>query len=152
MSIRIATSDEEIAACFPVMVQLRPRLKREEFVTRIRRQMESGYRLALHHVADRPVAIAGFRVSENLSAGTFLFVDDLVTDATSRSKGYGAELLAWLRAQARAEGCHVLQLDTGVQRKGAQRFYDRQGRRVWPSLRDRAVANDIADDRSSRNS
>jgi GNAT superfamily N-acetyltransferase len=130
MSIRIATSDEDIAACFLVMVQLRPHLKPQEFVTRIRRQMESGYRLTLYDVADRPVAIAGFRVSEKLSAGKFLFVDDLVTDETSRSKGYGAESLAWLRAQARAEGCQVLQLDTGVQRKGAQRFYDREGMRV----------------------
>ena len=130
MSILVATSDEEIAACFPVMKQLRPHLTPEEFVLRVRKQMSAGYKLVYFLSDRRLVAVAGYRVANKLSAGKFLFVDDLVTDETARSKGYGARLLTWLRGQARAEKCSCLQLDTGIQRKDAQRFYEREGMRL----------------------
>ena len=130
MNITVATSDEEIAACFPVMKQLRPHLEPEEFVPRVRKQMLAGYKLVYVLSDDQPVAVAGYRVSNKLSAGKFLFVDDLVTDESARSKGYGARLLTWLREQARSEACSRLQLDTGIQRKDAQRFYEREGMRL----------------------
>jgi GNAT superfamily N-acetyltransferase len=130
MVIRIAESDEEVAACFPVMRQLRPHLEADEFVSMIRKRMPADYKLAYVEVDGRPVAIAGYRITEKLSTGRFLHVDDLVTDEASRSKGYGARLLEWLRDQARAAACRSLQLDTGVQRKDAQRFYEREGMRL----------------------
>jgi GNAT superfamily N-acetyltransferase len=134
MTIRIATSDEEIAGCFPVMRQLRPHLIEATFVARIRELMAAGYKLAYLIADGRPVAVAGYRIEDKLSTGTFLFVDDLVTDESARSQGHGASMLAWLREQARAAGCHALQLDTGVQRKDAQRFYQREGMR-WSGYR-----------------
>jgi GNAT superfamily N-acetyltransferase len=75
------------------------------------------------------VAVAGYRVTYKLSAGRFLHIDDLVTDGSVRSQGHGAQLLAWLRTLARTEGCQSVQLDTGVQRTDAQRFYEREGMR-----------------------
>ena len=73
------------------------------------------------------VAVAGFRVGENLAWGHFLYVDDLVTHPAHRSKGYGAKLLSWLKEYAAKEGCLQLHLDTGVHRIKAQRFYEREG-------------------------
>jgi GNAT superfamily N-acetyltransferase len=85
--------------------------------------MESGYRLAYVEDASRVAAVAGFRILECLAWGKFLYVDDLVTDEGSRSKGHGRELLRWLAAHAREKGCAELHLDSGVQRFGAHRFY-----------------------------
>jgi GNAT superfamily N-acetyltransferase len=130
MTVRVATSDSEIAGCFPVVVQLRPHLKRQEFVGCVRRMQRAGYRLAYLEANGLPVAVAGYRISYKLSAGPFLYVDDLVTDEPERSKGYGSHLLRWLVEQARAAGCSKVLLDTGVQRTDAQRFYDREGLRV----------------------
>lgn len=127
---QIAETDEDIARCFTAMHQLRPHLVRDEFVSRIRRQQEDGFRLAYLAIDGHIVAVAGYRISEKLSSGRFLFVDDLVTDEMHRSQGYGARLLDWLRKQAIAAGCGRLQLDTAVNRKDAQRFYDREGMRV----------------------
>lgn len=59
--------------------------------------------------------------------GRFLYVDDLVTLAEHRSKGYGATLLSWLRQQAAKEGCAQMHLDSGTQRQQAHRFYEREG-------------------------
>jgi GNAT superfamily N-acetyltransferase len=121
--VSLARNDREIQSCFDVMVALRPHLKREEFVSRVRRQQqESGYALA-YVTAGEVKAVAGFRISECLAWGKFLYVDDLVTGTSDRSQGYGGILFDWLVAYARAAGCDEFHLDSGVQRFDAHRFY-----------------------------
>lgn len=126
MHVVIAETDAEIRRAFPVMGQLRPHLEEEEFLTRVRRQREAGYQLALLDVQGAIRSVAGFRVQEMLVWGRHLYVDDLVTDQDYRSQGYGDELFDWLLATARREGCGHLVLDSGVQRFGAHRFYFRR--------------------------
>ncbi len=126
-AVREATTDAEIEACFPVLHDLRPHVAREGFVERIRRQQAAGYRIAFVAEGERVVAAAGWRLSENLADGRNLYVDDLVTDPTCRSHGHGALLVEWLVERARESGCAVLQLDSGVQRFAAHRFYLRHG-------------------------
>lgn len=129
--IQEAIDDAAVGACWEVMRQLRPHVGREEFVERVGRQRADGYRLvACVAQGDPPgavVAVAGFRLMENLAWGRFLYVDDLVTDEGVRSKGHGRELFAWLVAEAQRLGCEQLHLDSGVQRFGAHRFYLRSG-------------------------
>ena len=60
MNISIAVTDGEIAACYPVMRELRPHIGEAEFVERIRKSEKSGYKLAYLSVGDEPVAVAGF--------------------------------------------------------------------------------------------
>lgn len=81
MDIRLAKSDEEIARCFPVMHELRPYVAEHDFVSRVRRQEASGYRLAYVLEGGEAVAVAGYRIGENLAWGRFLYVDDLVTSS-----------------------------------------------------------------------
>lgn len=121
--IALAVEDEEIRSCYPVMAVLRPHVSAEEFVPRVRRQMEvAGYKLA--YLADGEVkAVAGFRVSECLAWGKFVYVDDLVSGEGERSKGYGGQLFDWLVEFARGEGCDQFHLDSGVHRFAAHRFY-----------------------------
>lgn len=127
MNIRIAATDDEIAACFPVMQALRPHLEAGEFVSRVRRQEKDAYRLAFVSDEQEVVAVAGFRLAENLAWGRFLYVDDLVTAPAQRSRGHGRALLAWLRRHALEQGCGQLHLDSGLQREDAHRFYAREG-------------------------
>ena len=122
-SVRLAQSDEDIAGCFPVMSQLRQHLQRDQFVPRVRLQEQTGYRLTLLEDGGTVKAAAGFRVIENLFSDRMLYVDDLVTDERERSKGYGKQMLDWLIERARKEGCHSFELDSGVQRFDAHRFY-----------------------------
>ena len=125
--IRLATTDAELRAAFPVMRQLRPHLDEPTFVAQARRQIDAhGWRLALLEHEGHVVACAGFRVSEWMAWGKALYVDDLVTDVHARSAGHGKHLFEWLVATARAEGCAQLHLDSGVQRFGAHRFYMRK--------------------------
>jgi len=121
--VQIANSDDAIVACFRVMYQLRPHLVESEFVGRVRKQQDAGYRLVYIEDEGRVVAIAGFRIGDTLAWGRHLYVDDLVTDETVRSRGYGQRLFDWLLALARDEGCGEFHLDSAVHRFGAHRFY-----------------------------
>jgi GNAT superfamily N-acetyltransferase len=121
--IALAREDDEIESCYPVMAELRPHVHPDEFLLRVKRQIEiAGYKLA--YVMDEEVkAVAGFRISECLAWGKFLYVDDLVSKSGERSKGYGGALLDWLIEYAKEERCEQFHLDSGVQRFAAHRFY-----------------------------
>lgn len=122
--IRLATTDAEIAATFGVMAQLRTHLKEAEYVALVRRQAgESGYRLACLHDGGRVCAVAGFRITHSLAWGRHVYIDDLISDESRRSLGYGEALLDWVAAFGREQECAELHLDSGVQRHGAHRFY-----------------------------
>ncbi len=134
MLIQLAESDAQILGCFSTLVQLRPHLESGDFVDRVRRQMQTGYCLAFIageketslSETSRAIAVAGFRVSECLASGKFLYVDDLVVDEQGRSQGYGQQLLHWLIDYAKQQGCAEFHLDSGVQRFDAHRFYFQQ--------------------------
>jgi GNAT superfamily N-acetyltransferase len=67
---------------------------------------------------------------EMLATGRTMYVDDLVTDETRRSRGYGKALLDWLQARAREAGCATFSLDSGTHRQEAHAFYFRERMRV----------------------
>lgn len=125
MNIFIARTDEEILRCYPVMALLRPHLTPDTFLAAVRTQQPEGYMLA-GGVDGQVVVVAGYRVQHMLSRGKFMYVDDLVTDGARRSHGYGEQMFGWLKNIARSEGCSLLDLDSGVQRMAAHRFYFRQ--------------------------
>jgi GNAT superfamily N-acetyltransferase len=126
-NISIAISIPEIIECFPVITELRPHLELTEFLTQVQRQQQQfNYQLVYFQVDETVQAVAGFRISESLAWGKFLYIDDLVSKSGDRSKGYGGELFDWLIDYARTENCQQLTLDSGVQRFAAHRFYLRQ--------------------------
>lgn len=121
-------NEADIPLCYPLIRQLRPHIpSAEAFAKRWRRQREAGYRILALWSNGHPQALAGFRVTENLIHGRFLYVDDLITDADARAHGYGACLMDRLKAEAVAQGCDKLVLDTGLDNVLAHRFYYRQG-------------------------
>ncbi len=122
--ILIAESDREISDCFPVIKELRSHLEITDFVIQVQRQQQQfDYKLAYLQTEEMVVSVAGFRISESLAWGKFLYVDDLVSQAVNRSQGYGTILFNWLVDYACDRNCQHLHLDSGVQRFAAHRFY-----------------------------
>lgn len=125
--IREMTTDEEILATYATMSELRPHLKLDTYLETIRRMGRNhGYRLVARFDAGRPVCVGGFRINECLSYGRHLYIDDLVSEESGRSHGYGKEVFDWLVETAKTSGCAQVHLDSGVQRHGAHRFYLRE--------------------------
>ena len=121
--IFVATDQKQIERCYPVLKQLRPHLNDADFGERVKRQQRQGYILVFLELERTVRAVAGYRLLENLSRGKFMYVDDLVTNEPDRSKGFGQELFDWLVDEAKRHQCAYLELDSGVQRFGAHRFY-----------------------------
>ena len=130
--VEVTAADGSVAApdCLAraerVHRQLRPDLP-ADYVGRLGAVFANGGRLAV--VAEDGVvrAVTLWRLIENTYEGRRLYVDDLVTDETQRSRGFGKFLFDWLQAKARQLGCDVIALDSGVQRAGAHKFYFREG-------------------------
>ncbi len=125
MKVVIAHADTaaSITRCFPVMSQLRTHLTEAEFVARVQHQQTTNYRLAYLEADSRVRAVAGYRIGDGLAWGRFCYVDDLVTDEQDRSLGFGRRLFDWLVDRAKEAGCQQFELDSGVQRFAAHRFY-----------------------------
>jgi GNAT superfamily N-acetyltransferase len=122
--IAIATTEAQICRCFPVMRELRTHITDEnQFLECVQRQQKQGYQLAFLECEDEVRAVAGYRFLESLFSGKNLYVDDLVTREADRSRGFGGELMDWLINEARANRCETIELDSGVQRFDAHRFY-----------------------------
>jgi GNAT superfamily N-acetyltransferase len=121
--ITLARSEQEVLDCYPAMAELRPHIKREEFVSTVKRLAEiAGYQLAC--LTDGGVkAVAGFRISEWLAGGKYLEIEDLVATSGERSKGYGGELFDWLVEHAEQNHCREVRLVSRVTRFDAHRFY-----------------------------
>lgn len=129
----LASGESHLAG--PALLELRPHLETVEALTaRVDAQRPGGYRLVGSFEPGEQVAAAagGFRIADNLALGRHLYVDDLVTRAALRGRGHADAVMAWIEAEARAHGCGVLHLDSGVQaeRAAAHRFYFRHGMRI----------------------
>jgi GNAT superfamily N-acetyltransferase len=126
MRIALALTDDELRRCFPVVHELRPHLTEPDFLAQVGRQRGERYNLAFAEDGGAIQAVAGYRYLESLAWGKALYVDDLVTASQARSQGVGGALFDWLLAQARAQDCDSVHLESGVQRFGAHRFYLRK--------------------------
>ena len=125
--IALATTPEQVGHCSSVMRELRPHIKAIDFAARVLSQQKEGYQLAFLE-SDRVIrSVAGFRILNLLFSGRTLYVDDLVTHESDRSRGFGAALFDWLVEYAKEQGCEHFSLDSGVQRFAAHRFYLKRG-------------------------
>jgi len=125
--IDLARSDQRILDCYPVMAELRPHIKPDEFLPLVKRLTEvTGFQLAYLSEGDIK-AVAGFRISEWLAGGKYLEIEDLVAKSNERSKGYGGALFDWLVEHANENNCDQVRLVSRVSRLDAHRFYTRKG-------------------------
>lgn len=118
--------DRLVRDLLPVLQELRPHLTAESLPAIYREGHPQGLRFTGAYRDGVCVGVAGWRVIATTLTGRKLHVDDLVTAGTARSAGVGRLLLAYLRGRAASTGCAMLDLDSGVHRFGAHRFYLRE--------------------------
>jgi GNAT superfamily N-acetyltransferase len=114
----------------PEMHEVLRHLRTELTLPQLREIYAEGFPQGLRFTAvdddGRLVAAAGWRLVACTTAGRRLYIDDLVTVPAVRSAGHGHLLLGELERRARDAGCRVLDLDSGVHRGDAHRFYFRE--------------------------
>ena len=125
--VELDPDDPALVEALPVLKELRPHLDLDLWRAVYTEGWPQGLRFsAVFDDDDVCVAVAGWRVVANTSAVRKLYVDDLVTTDSGRSRGHGRLLLEYLRHEAATNGCTELDLDSGVHRADAHRFYFRE--------------------------
>lgn len=126
--ILVVEMPEGLERVFPVIKELRPNLELGDYKSLVMlAHAADGYRTVVAEVAGEVVAVMGYRILHDLVHGSHLYIDDLVTTSTARSRGHGAALLEFAEAEARRLGLTGLRLSTGVENTAGKRFYVREG-------------------------
>ena len=122
---RFLTKKEEWLEAFPVMKQLRTQLDLPSYLNLVEESInKENYQLVALYSEDKMVALCGFMPMITLYNGKFIWVCDLVTDASHRSNGFGMALLQFIEEWAKENGFPIVSLSSGLQRKDAHRFYE----------------------------
>ena len=125
--IKELTTREDIISSYHVMRQLRPHLNEEKFAELVTEMMfVGGYKLFALYDDAVLVSLVGFAKQTNLYYGKHLWVYDLVTDASRRSRGYGRILMKFVFGWAKENACECVALSSGVVREAAHRFYEKK--------------------------
>ena len=103
--IGLASTPEQVGRCCSVMRELRPHIEAIDFAARVLQQQKEGYQLVFLERDGDVRSVAGFRILNLLFSGRTLYVDDLVTRDSDRSRGFGAALFEWMVDYAREQGC-----------------------------------------------
>ncbi|HZG59928.1 MAG TPA: GNAT family N-acetyltransferase [Anoxybacillus sp.] len=123
--IKELQTNQEILEAFPVMKHLRPHLDEHSYLALVHEaREEEGYRLFALYDHNKIVAVVGFMPMITLYNGRFIWVCDLVTEPSERSKGYGEKLLSYVHQWSKENGYKIVSLSSGLQRVDAHRFYE----------------------------
>ena len=123
--IKEMQSDQEIFKAFSVIRQLRTHLDKNEYLALVKEaKAVDMYRMIALCEREKIVAVAGYKPMITLYYGRFVWVCDLVTDESERSKGYGEKLLTYIQHWAEENEYKSIALSSGLQREHAHRFYE----------------------------
>lgn len=118
-------SSAELEQCYPILKELRENLTFQDFISIYEAAKENDHYTFIGAFDDeRLIAVMGYRILFDYVHGKHVYIDDLVTTVSYRSKGIGAKLLKYAEAVAKELNCKGLRLCTGVDRKDSQRFYE----------------------------
>ncbi|MDM5188333.1 GNAT family N-acetyltransferase [Bacillus sp. DX4.1] len=112
----------------PILQQLRPALTKEEAQSLLHKMREERYQLfSLFNEEGEAACLAGVAVCTNFYNKKHVFIYDLVTAESHRSKGYGEALLSHIEGWGKEQGCTCVVLTSAFPRVDAHRFYEREG-------------------------
>lgn len=118
-------SVEELLKGFPVMRQLRTHLSEESYLPLVLEAQEKmSYRQHALLIEGQIVSIIGWMPMTTLYYGNYIWICDLVTDASFRSHGYGEILLDFIQDLSKEMGYGTVALSSGLGRTEAHRFYE----------------------------
>jgi len=118
---------KELEIVWEVLCELRVGLDYDEFENLVYDMRAKEYKMFGIFEGEELVTYAGAFIQTNLYHKRHLFVDDLVTYSSVRSRGYGGAMMEYLLNYAKVGGCENIVLSSGLQRVEAHCFYEKEG-------------------------
>lgn len=121
-----AKDKNDLERCYPVMKELRTALSFNDYMEIFEQaHAADGYEIVGIESDGEVAAVMGYRILFDYVHGKHLYIDDLVSTESQRSKGLGAQLLAYAENLAKELGCKGLRLCTGIENELGKKFYER---------------------------
>jgi len=117
---------KELDIVWEVLSQLRVAIEYDEFENLIYDMRDKEYKMFGVFDGGELVCYSGAYIQTNLYHKRHLFVDDLVTYDSVRSRGYGEAMIEYLSNYAKVAGCERLVLSSGLDRLDAHKFYNKE--------------------------
>lgn len=123
--IKELKTEKEFLEAFQLINELRTHLTKESYLVSLNVMKNEGYRMFALFKNELIVSLAGVALRTNFYYGKHIFVYELVTTSTERSKGYGGKLLDFIHQFAQENTCETITLESALFRKNAHRFYEK---------------------------
>lgn len=124
----VAKNHAELEKCFPVMKELRPHLSFEDYISIYEdAHRNNGFEIVAIEEDNKILAVMGYRILSDYVRGKHIYVDDLISSESVRSKGLGSELLKYVEGVAKELNCTTLRLCTGIENDRGVKFYEKNG-------------------------
>lgn len=90
---------------------------------------DTGHHIAVGCIDGKIVTACSAIIVKNLTRGQspYALIENVVTDAQFRKKGYATEVLNYAKEIAVNNGCYKIMLMTGSKEEATLRFYERAG-------------------------
>jgi len=118
---------KELETVWEVLSQLRVELSYKEFEDLVYEMRDREYKMFGLFEGEELVTYAGGSIQTNLYHKRHLFLDELVTYDSVRSRGYGDAMLEYLSNYAKMAGCERVVLTSGLAKEEAHKFYEKKG-------------------------
>lgn len=123
-----AKTKKDLEKFYGVMKELRTDLSFSDYLNIYENaNAADGYEIVALENDNKVLAVMGYRVLYDFVHGKHLYIDDLVSTESFRSKGLGARLLNHAEDLAKNLGCNGLRLCTGIENEMGKKFYERHG-------------------------
>lgn len=129
MKIHAAQTIKDLENFYPLLIELRPHLTFESFLdTYNHAHKNDQYELVGFYEEDHLIGLIGYRVLYDFVRGRHLYIDDLITSETIRSKGLGKRVLEFAEEKARELNCTGgLRLCAALENTRGIKFYENNG-------------------------
>jgi GNAT superfamily N-acetyltransferase len=125
-NIAILNTETLWQEAFPIMTVLWPELQRESCIRNLASMTANGYTLFGIRSNGVLVGFAGVQEIELLARGKILWLFDMAIHPVHQGKGFGKQLIEFLRNYAKSNGYSRLLLHTGMERQATIEFYRAQ--------------------------
>lgn len=125
--MRKLVSGEDWSRTFEVMKVLRPNLELSAFLDCRERLIKEGYNLIGLEVNERIVSIASYIICPHPVYYRELQIHVMATLEAEQGKGYGTQVIAYIKQEAINNKCGRIFVNSRLERKEAHRFYNKNG-------------------------
>lgn len=125
--VRKLNDKAEMLFCLPILNQLYPSLKKDEYSLQLDEMLPHNYFQVGAFNGDECIGISGVWIGNKLWCGKYLEVDHLVIKEGFRSNGVGSLILNYLKQLAKEENCASIGLDSFTHNHESHKFFFKQG-------------------------